>query len=193
MKMLNVLQRTLATLGFAAMLTCAWAQEQHAPVVTSRLQKEEATVKSIDYDTREVSVEGKRGVTKFKVDPAVKRFDNVRIGDTVIVSYYQGIAAQLAKGDTKVAAPAGSTFAYRGKGPQPSGGAGASVTATVTIEAINTTNNTVVFKRSDGSTDSIAVKSPNMQEFIRTLKPGDNVDVTYTESIAVSVVPKKAS
>jgi len=192
MKNLNLLNRTLLTLAFAAMLTCAWAQ-QNAPVVTSRVQKVEATVKSIDYDTREVSVEGPNGLVSFKVDPSVKRFDNVRVGDTVVISYYQGIAAQMSKGGTKVSAPAGSTFAYRGKGPQPAGGAGASVTATVVIESINTDNNTVVFKRSDGSTDMIAVKSPNMQQFLHTLKPGDAVDVTYTESIAVNVVPKKTS
>ena len=35
----------------------------------------------------------------------------------------------------------------------------------------------------------IAVKAPNMQKFIRTLKRGDAVDVTYTESLAVNIVP----
>jgi hypothetical protein len=28
-----------------------------------------------------------------------------------------------------------------------------------------------------------------MQKFIRTLKPGDHVNVTYTESVAVSILP----
>jgi TusA-related sulfurtransferase len=31
-----------------------------------------------------------------------------------------------------------------------------------------------------------------MKKFIRTLKPGDTVDVTYTESVAVSVIPAAA-
>jgi hypothetical protein len=47
----------------------------------------------------------------------------------------------------------------------------------------------VTFKRSDGTVHVIAVKSPNMVEFIHTLKPGDQVDVTYTESLAINVVP----
>jgi hypothetical protein len=35
----------------------------------------------------------------------------------------------------------------------------------------------------------VTARSPNMQQFIRTLKPGDHVEITYTESIAVNVMP----
>ena len=41
----------------------------------------------------------------------------------------------------------------------------------------------------DGSVHIVGVKSPNMVQFMGTLKPGDSVEVTYTESIAVDVVP----
>jgi translation initiation factor IF-1 len=37
--------------------------------------------------------------------------------------------------------------------------------------------------------DVIAVRDPKMRKFIRTLKPGDVVEVTYTESLAVDVTP----
>jgi hypothetical protein len=66
---------------------------------------------------------------------------------------------------------------------------GSSVTVNVKILGINPSTNTVAFEDSDGQQHVIAVKSPNMREFIRTLKPGDHVDVTYTESVAISVVP----
>jgi hypothetical protein len=106
------------------------------------------------------------------------------------VSYYQGIAVQMAKGDTKATEPAAAEFAYKSQpGKKPGGGVGASITTTVTIVAINTDTNTVAFRRTDGSIHLIAVKSPNMVQFVRTLKPGDQVDVTYTESLAINVVP----
>jgi hypothetical protein len=35
----------------------------------------------------------------------------------------------------------------------------------------------------------IEVKSPQLQDFIKTLKPGDKVNVTYTESVAINVTP----
>ena len=57
------------------------------------------------------------------------------------------------------------------------------------ILGVDPGTNKVAFQQADGSQHVIAVKSPNMQKFIRTLKAGDNVEVTYTESVAVSVTP----
>jgi len=45
------------------------------------------------------------------------------------------------------------------------------------------------FKRADGSVHAVEVKNAKMKEFIKTLKPGDAVEVTYTESIAIDVQP----
>jgi TusA-related sulfurtransferase len=42
---------------------------------------------------------------------------------------------------------------------------------------------------SDGTTHIIEVRTPEMQQFIRELKRGDVVQVTFTDSIAVSVIP----
>jgi hypothetical protein len=191
MTKMSVFNWRLSTLIVAAMATYAWAQQPaKPPVVNSQFQKVEATVEAIDRPTREVSLRGPNGPVSVVVGHEVKNFDKVHVGDKVVVSYYQGIAAQMAKGDTKVTEPAASTFAYRAQGGErPGGGVGGSVTTTITIEAIDTGSNTVAFKRSDGSVHIIAVKSPNMVQFIRTLKPGDSVDVTYTESVAIDVVP----
>jgi hypothetical protein len=160
----------VSTLVLAAMATCAWAQAQ--PVVKSQYEKVTATVEAINPATREVSLRGPNGPVS-----------------VIVVSYYQGIAVQMAKGETKVTEPAAAEFAYKSQpGQKPGAGVGASITTTVTIVAINTDTNTVAFKRADGSIHLIAVKSPNMVQFVRTLKPGDQVDVTYTESLAINVV-----
>jgi hypothetical protein len=177
----------LSTLVLAAMATCAWAQQ---PVVKSDYQKVTATVEAINPATREVTLRGPDGPVSIVVGPDVKNFDKMHVGDKVVVSYYQGLAVQMAKGDTKVTEPAPAAFAYKAQpGAKPGGGIGASITTTVTILAINTDTNTVAFKRLDGTVHLVAVKSPNMVQFMRTLKPGDQVDVTYTESLAINVVP----
>jgi hypothetical protein len=191
MTKMSVLHWRLSTLIVAAMATCAWAQESaKPPVVRSEFQKVEATVEAIDPATRQVSLRGPHGPVSVVVGPEVKNFDKMHVGDKVVVSYYQGIAARMAKGDRKATEPAVSAFDYRAQsGKRPGGGLGTSVTTTVTIEAIDTGTNTVAFRRSDGSVHIIAVKAPNMVQFIRTLKPGDSVEVTYTESVAINVVP----
>jgi Cu/Ag efflux protein CusF len=188
MKKMNVLRWLLPSLVLAALSGYAWAQA--APAVTSNLTKVQATVKAIDPATRSVTLQGPRGPVTVEVGPEVKNFSNLKVGDVVNVTYYESVAAQIAKGGQKVTDPAASTFAYGSpSGMKPSGGAGASLTANVKIEAVDLGTNTVAFKGQDGQTHIIEVKSPNMRKFIRTLKPGDNVDVTYTQSVAVSVIP----
>jgi hypothetical protein len=58
------------------------------------------------------------------------------------------------------------------------------------LEALDAANHTVAFRRSDGTIAVVTLRSPQMQSFAETLKPGDKVDVTYTESIAVNLIPE---
>jgi len=167
----------------------AWAQQGGTPAVTSRLSTLQATVQAVYPDKRSLTLVGPKGQpqTVF-VGPEVK-LDKLHVGDKVNVNYYQGLAAQISKGGAKVSDPAASDFAYKNPNGAPGGGAGASVTVTVKILGVDPGTNTVAFEQADGSQHIIAVKSPEMQKFIRTLKAGDHVDVTYTESVAVSVTP----
>jgi len=190
MKKANLVKWLLPTLVLAA--SYAWAQSAPPPAYKSELTRVQATVQSIDPKAREVTIVGPKGPVTIVVGPEVRNFDNLRVGDKVNVSFYQGIAAQIAKGAQKVSDPAAAAFASgnaTGPGMMPSGLAGASATVMVRIEAIDLPTNTVAFKRSDGTIHIIEVKSPQMRDFIRTLKPGDHVNVTYTESVAVDIVP----
>ena len=167
----------------------ASGQQGAAPAVTSQLSTVQATVQAVYPDKRSLTLVGPSGQPQtIFVGPDVK-LDRLHAGDKVNVNYYQGIAAQIAKGHTRVRDPAPAEFAYKNPNGTPGGGAGASVTATVKILGIDPGTNTVAFQQADGSQHVIAVRSPNMQKFIRTLKAGDIVDVTYTESVAVNVTP----
>jgi hypothetical protein len=195
MKMAILVKWLLPALALAALANVAWAQQSQpgTPGYKAELTKVQATVQSIDAKTREVTVVGPKGPVTIFVGPEVKNFDNLKVGDKVNLSFYQGVAAQIVKGSQKVSDPAAAAFATpnaTGPGMTPGGVAGASATVTVKIEAIDLPTNTVAFKRSDGTTHIIEVKSPEMRQFIRTLKVGDHVNVTYTESVAVSIIPQ---
>jgi hypothetical protein len=188
MASLNCLMATLMVVGLAGPI---WAQAPAAanmPVVKTNYQQLEATVAAIDPATRELSLRGPSGSVSVVAGDGVKNFDKIHVGDKVVVSYYEGLAVQLAKGSAKAMEPAASTFDYRaGKGEKPGAGVGASVTETVKIVAIERDTNTVAFTTHDGAVHLVAVKSPNMVQFLQTLKAGDSVEVTYTESLAVKV------
>lgn len=188
MKRTSVVKRVLAGVMLTALASYGWAQSE--PAVTSNFVKTQATVKAIDPATRAVTLQGPKGPVTVHVGQEVKNFSNLKVGDVVNVSYYESVAAQIVKGSQKAEDPEAATFSYGSPaGMKPSGGVGASMTASVKVEAIDLGTNTVAFKAEDGQTHIVAVKSPNMQKFIRTLKPGDHVNITFTDSVAVEVNP----
>lgn len=182
--------KQLLTISGLASLAVGYAWAQNAPAVTTQSSTLQATVKSVYPDKRSITLVGSDGQERsIFVGPDV-RLNLVHAGDKVNVTYQQGIAAEIAKGNTKVTDPAAADFAYRNQNAA-GGGAGSSVTVGVKILGVNPTNNTVLFQERDGSQHVIEVKSPQMRDFIRTLKAGDNVNVTFTESVALSVTPAK--
>jgi hypothetical protein len=161
------------------------------PVVRDQLQQIEATIEAIDPATRMIVVRGPHGPASIVASSDVRNFDNMHVGDKVVVSYYEGLAAQIKKGSGKNA-PAEATSTYTAPaGARPGAGVGRAVTAGVTIESVDTSFDTVTFRRPDGLVRTVAIQSPEGRKFIRTLKPGDEVEITYTEAVAVEVVPGK--
>jgi hypothetical protein len=173
-----------------AAIASSYAWAQGAPAVVTKTKTITATVQAVYPDKRSVTLVGPDGQARaIFVGPDV-HLERVHAGDKVIVTYVQGMAAQMAKGSQKVSDPAAADFAYKNPaGGNPGGGAGSSVTVTVKILGVDPGTHTVKFQESDGSQHVIEVKSPQMQDFIKTLKPGDNVNVTYTESVAINVTP----
>jgi hypothetical protein len=177
----------LAILALVATVP-AWAQS-NAPAVKTELSTLHATIQAVYPDKRSLTLVGPSGQPQTIFVGKDVNLNTMRAGDKVTVSYYQGFAAQIAKGTTKLSDPAPATFAYKSANDLPGGGVGVSVTGTVKILGVDPGTNTVAFKEADGSQHVITAKSPNMQKFIRTLQVGDVVDITYTDSVAVSVTP----
>jgi len=189
MRMTHRLKCQVAILAVASIASFAAAQ-QPGGAYTSTLTRTTATVTAIDAARREVTIQGDHGPVSIQVSPDVKNFSNLKVGDRVNIAYYQGTAAQLVKGGKTVSDPAVSTFRTgTPAGMRPSGQIGASATVTVKIQDVNLPTNTVAFTKSDGTTHIVQVKSPEMQNFIRELKRGDVVQVTFTDSVAVEVLP----
>jgi len=193
MRRTNGLKCQLAILAVSAIVGSAWAQ-QPGGAYTSNVMRTTATVTAIDAAARAVTIQGDHGPVTIQVGPDIKNFNNLKVGDRVNISYYQGIAAQLVKGGKKVSDPAVSTFRQGnspGPGLTPSGVVGASATVTAKIQDVNLPTNTVAFTGSDGTTHIVQVKTPEMQSFIRDLKRGDIVQVTFTDSVAVEILPAR--
>lgn len=165
-------------------------QASAQPRVTLDTEEVGATIESVDQQKRMVLLRGPTGgLHTVILGPEVQNLAQVRAGDRVVVRYTEAVAAQLAKpGDPSQPTP-GVVVHTAAPGDKPAGVAAEHDRERVTIEGVNLATNTVNFLDSDRVPRTVMVRQPAMQEFIRTLKVGDQVDVTFTEAVAVSIVP----
>lgn len=161
------------------------------PVSREELIQKTATVESINLPSRLVTLQGEEGGSfTVVVDPVVRNLGQVEVGDKVVVSYYESLAAEVKKAGEGVEGVETEVASARApEGTKPGAGAGVTTRTTVTIDSVDTSSNTVTFKRSDGMTRTVAVQRPEGQEFIRGLRKGDQVEITYTKAVAMEVRP----
>jgi Cu/Ag efflux protein CusF len=149
-----------------------------------------ATITAIDHTNRVVTLKDDKGnVEDIKCGPEVKRFDELKVGDTVTFSYHAAVVYQIAKpGETGTSAPE-SVSAVRGQGPKPSGAYTRQQKVTVTVEAIDPAVPSITVRAPNGNTMSAEVKDKKNLEGV---KVGDKIDITYTEAMMIMVeAPKK--
>ena len=73
-----------------------------------------------------------------------------------------------------------------GKG---TGAMGKQMTISGEITNVDTANNTITLKGPNGQVETIEVQDPENQAKLPSLKPGQVMQFTYTEAMAVSITP----
>ena len=158
------------------------------PAKVEQVSEVSATVTAVDLPGRLVTLRGPDGkLFTVEAGEAVRNLPQVQVGDRVVVSYYEAIAAEVAKPGQQAAVSAEMTRAPLGA--KPGAGLAQEVTDTVRIDAIDLPTHTVSFTDSAGHSQTITLRDPKMQDFLKTLKVGDRVAVTYTEAVAIAVNP----
>ena len=186
----------LFPLGALAVLAFGTAMAQPAPVATEKVQSISATVDKIDAKTRTIELRRDKDVQSIQVPPEVRNFDQIKVGDEVVVIYYEGLAAEFKKKNESktinvLDASTGTARMPEGSG-KPGAAVGNKVKTTVTIESVDTKTHSVTFIGPSGMTRTVDVVDPKAQKFIAELKKGDEVELTYVEALAVTVEPKAA-
>ena len=177
--------------SFVAALFCmapvAMAQTPATPVKGTAAMNSvtvTATVTAIDQKTRAVTVKTTDGKDySFIAGDAVKNLAQVAVGDIITATYTEALLYEVKSGGTTGASTAVATARAAG-GDKPAGIVGQETTVTVVITAIDTATPSVTFKGPAGNVRTIKVQQP---EKLKGVKVGDTVDITYAESVAVSV------
>ena len=131
------MKRTLAVL--AALLALPLAALAQKPMTQTDAVEVTATIEAIDHSGRLVTLKGPEGeLETIYAPPEMKRFDELKVGDTITVRYYESIAYAIRKPGQPRGLPAATgTEITRGQGAWPSGTIARQETATVTIKAID--------------------------------------------------------
>ena len=179
-------EKAPATAAPADKTPAAKPKRKRTAVKKERTTTVTATVQALDLETRVVTLKGPQGnVFDVKVGPQAKNLKQVQVGDEVVITYYESVAYRLLKpGEAPVPTTQTDVVESAKQGAKPAGVAGSQTTLTATIEAIDLKAQTATLKGPNGKSVTVKAKDPKNLE---SVKVGDEVVITYTEALAISV------
>lgn len=149
----------------------------------------DAMVVGIDYELREVALEGPGGnVFTVTADPRVERLDEVEIGDVVSVAYLTSLAFELREPtleELETPLVVLDDVAVVPEDIDPAAGAVRMIRAVCTIEGLDRQTMTAKLLGPLGGYNVVNVADP---ENLPKMRIGDTVVVTYTEAVAIELV-----
>jgi len=147
-----------------------------------------AQVVGIDKATRTVTLKGEKGnAVDVVAGDEVKNFDQIKVGDFVVVRYAQALTLELRKTKAATGDVAVRQEAAKAKpGERPAVAGARQVTAIADVVAVDPKQSTITLKGPRGNEVTLAVQNPDQ---FKVVKKGDQVEVTYTEALALSVEP----
>jgi hypothetical protein len=147
-----------------------------------------AVVVGIDKAGRTVDLKGPKGrVVTLAVSEEAKNFDQVQLGDHVVVRYMRALTLELKKTGSAVMERSEKSDAVVAKpGERPGVAAGRQVQVMANVVAVNAKTRTVTLKGPKGNLVDLVLEDPKQ---VAKIKKGDQVEAVYTEAVAISVEP----
>ena len=182
--------RTVVTVMMVALCVAATgAASPQAPITKTKSVSATATIQAIDATGRMITLKDESGVEDtYSVGPEVKRFNELKVGDTVKMTYYESVVLVVRKPGEAPVATAGEPAITRGTGALPGATMAAQDKTTVTVKAIDPAVPSVTVTTADGRTVTRKIED---KKNIAGLKAGDKIDITYTEALVTSVEAAK--
>ncbi len=146
-----------------------------------------ATITAIDKASRDVTLKGPKGnEVTLTAGPEVKNFDQLKVGDQVNIEYIEALTLELKKGGGLVVARTEQKGVAGAKpGEKPAGAAGRQVTIVADVIGTDPAKQTITLK---GPQRTVDMRIQDPEQFKRVAK-GDQVEATYTQAVAIAVVP----
>ncbi len=183
---LSIVALVVAIVGFSLCATGQDAPKNRPGGTTVNTKSITATVESIDYKTRTVTLKGPEGnMVTLKVGEEAKNFNKVHKGDKVTFDYYESMAVDVRKATGAPKATEERSITRAKPGQQPGGRIETTTSITARVENVDYESRTITFRMPDGNTKNFRVG--DQVKRLKEIVPGDEVYVKYTEAVAISV------
>ncbi|MDQ0506472.1 hypothetical protein [Xanthobacter agilis] len=181
----------LSMIAGAAVLSAVSAFAQ--PIVGDAevgVSQVKVSVIAVDADTRQVVLKGPEGnIFTVKAGPAIKKFDEIKVGDTVTITETDAVIVDIAKPEAGVGVgiQVSQAVATDPNSPKPAGAVVDTIRLTAEIVRLDPDDATVTLKGPEGRLYLVQAKKPEHKEKVKGLKVGDLVQVTFNQSVAIAV------
>jgi Cu/Ag efflux protein CusF len=163
--------------------------QESKPVTRSQSVTATATIQAIDSTARRVTLRSEKGEEEsFVVGPAVARFDELKVGDVVQMTYIESLVFQVRKPGEPPDPASLEAAVTRAKGALPGATIAVQEKQTVTVKAVDPAVPSITVTTEDGRTITRKIQE---KKYLEGVKPGDRIDITYTESILTNVIRAK--
>lgn len=148
------------------------------------------TVEAVDYAARTITLKGPQGnVSTFRAGEDVKRFSEIKAGDSIVVQYHVGVAAEMRAPTAEEKATPVQVLQSASRAPSDvpaSVSLTRAVKAVTTVDAVNSEAQTVTLKGPQGNKVTFKVEDPST---LKGVKTGQPVIASFAERLVVTVKP----
>lgn len=144
-----------------------------------------ATIQQIDSTTRRITFKNPDGTEDSMIaGPEVQRFNELKVGDKVTLTYYESTVYQVHHSDATAKTPTETLAVEPTTGKLPGGTMARQTVQTVTVKAVDPSVPSITVTTSDGR---IITRKVDKKSVLNGVNPGDKIDITYTEALLASV------
>jgi len=148
-----------------------------------------ANITAIDKAARMVTLKGPKRTVEIVAGDEVKNFDQLKVGDNVTVKFVEALTLELKKTTVKPDIKADVAAVRATPGAKPGGAVGRQITIIAEVVMVDPENSIIALKGPQGRVVELPVQ--NKDQF-KVVKKGDQVEVVYTEAVALAVTPAAA-
>jgi Cu/Ag efflux protein CusF len=184
--------RRRITTALAIALWLVGVSSTHGQQAVSKANSVTATgtIQAIDTTARTVTLRNEKGEEETFVVPPdqMPRFNELKVGDRVRMTYYESLVFQLLKPGAKSDGASFEAALDRAKSARPAGSIATQEKMTVTVKAVDMAVPSITVTTETGRVVSRKVEDKKNLEGV---KAGDRIEITYTQALLASVEAAK--